>query len=89
MELAVAYWEDAMYIKEAYGKLAKCYGKGIGVIMDRNKARRYQEWYDGSDQKERLVYPVTLYYVELTEGMKYISRFIQRKPLPYKAKEWR
>lgn len=89
MELAIAYWEEATYIKEAYGKLAKCYGKGIGVVMDRAKARRYQEWYDGSDQIERLDYPVTMYHVKLTEGMRYLSRFIYRMPMPYTAAKWR
>lgn len=89
MELAVHYWEESRYIKEAYGKLAKCYGKGIGVVMDRAKARRYQEWHDDSDQKEYLVYPILLYHLDLSEGMRYISRFIHGTPLPYEAEPWR
>ncbi len=89
MELAIAYWEEAMYIKEAYGKLANCYGKGIGVVMDRAKARRYQEWYDGSDQMKRLKYPITMYSVKMAEGMKYVTRFIHRMTLPYEVTKWR
>lgn len=56
--------------------------------MDRVKARQYQEWYDGSDQKERLRYPLSLYHISLSEGLNYGNQIMIDIPPKFDVKWW-
>ena len=73
-ENAVKYFQDATIVKEAQLKLADCYSNGIGVRMDKLRAREYSEGVNDEKMKSYESFIPEICFINIKPAQTFVER---------------